>query len=327
MSDKREDGRIRRAEARPSITAALLCLVIAAAGLFLADLPMLALQRAGLSTSAKLILIQLLYYLPFVALPIAVLLLRRKDCLDALRPNPIGVLPALMITGIALMWMLLTSDLQALWTIPFEEAGIDLMAGYASYIPSTRGELLLRMFGAGVLPAVCEEALFRGVLLSALEPRGTRRAMLITALLFAGLHGSVVGLPGEILAGLLTAYLVLQTDSIYAGLIFHTVYNCSSLLIQYTQRNLPAAEGTILTQIGGASGVLALCFEMLLILVPTMLALRTFALYGRVRGFEPFPPARTKLKAGERVLFVAVLLLIALTYLFALMPLFKGVSA
>ena len=75
--------------------------------------------------------------------------------------------------------------------------------------PADTAELTRAMITVAIIAPVCEELLFRGVLFQAWEARGTRKAIGMTALLFAMLHGSLMGLPGEIFGGVILALLVL----------------------------------------------------------------------------------------------------------------------
>ena len=101
------------------------------------------------------------------------------------------------------------------------------------------------MLLSAVLPAVCEETLFRGALLSAWEEKGSAKAMLIVSVLFMLLHGSVTGIPSELAAGLILCFLAISTGSVFAGIIFHTVYNSAIL----SRRRHPQRTGAELCRI------------------------------------------------------------------------------
>ena len=106
-------------------------------------------------------------------------------------------------------------------------------------VPSNRSELMTYLVSAAVLAPICEEMLFRGAVLSAWETRGTKKAVWITAILFATLHGSVSGFPAHLMMGVMLALSVVYTDSLYASLIFHTVYNASLTLVSYYVAQMP----------------------------------------------------------------------------------------
>jgi len=77
-----------------------------------------------------------------------------------------------------------------------------------------------------VLPPICEELMCRGFLLSAFRPRrGTMQAVLISAAFFALLHLEPFRIPGTFLAGVMLGWIAVWTRSIFAAILFHSVYN------------------------------------------------------------------------------------------------------
>lgn len=106
----------------------------------------------------------------------------------------------------------------------------------ADVIPKT---MALGMFLIALSPAICEEALFRGIVLKAYENRGTLRAIFISAIMFSLVHVSVVRLAGPLIIGILAAYLVIKSNSIIPGVITHFTFNGISMLIFYSIDKFP----------------------------------------------------------------------------------------
>lgn len=76
-----------------------------------------------------------------------------------------------------------------------------------------------------VLGPLFEELLFRGALLHALAPYGGRFAALVSALLFAMMHGNFMqGVPTFII-GLYLAWITLRAGCILAAILAHMIYN------------------------------------------------------------------------------------------------------
>ncbi|MBR5783242.1 MAG: CPBP family intramembrane metalloprotease [Clostridia bacterium] len=92
--------------------------------------------------------------------------------------------------------------------------------------------LLLTMV---ILPAVTEELLMRGVMLSEYEQFGTVRAVLLTSVIFALFHANPVHFLSLLVAGVCYALLTLLFDSVYPALIAHLINNGAVLLIYYNQ--------------------------------------------------------------------------------------------
>lgn len=82
-----------------------------------------------------------------------------------------------------------------------------------------------------VLPAILEEIVFRGVILSSFEPCGTGPAIIGSALLFAFAHMSLEKLPIYFFAGVVLAFAVYASRSLVGGILLHALYNLTGLLL------------------------------------------------------------------------------------------------
>lgn len=81
-----------------------------------------------------------------------------------------------------------------------------------------------------VLPAVLEEALFRGVVLQTLLDSGSRfGAWLLTTLFFSLLHGNLAALPAHLLFGGALTLAEMRTGNLLVPMVMHAVYNASAL--------------------------------------------------------------------------------------------------
>jgi sodium transport system permease protein len=90
-----------------------------------------------------------------------------------------------------------------------------------------------------ISPAICEEAVFRGWLLSSF--RGKVRpwvAVLVTSLIFGIFHLSIYRLLGTTALGLIMGWMVWRTGSIWPSVLYHLLNNASSLLSEDALRAL-----------------------------------------------------------------------------------------
>ena len=83
-----------------------------------------------------------------------------------------------------------------------------------------------------LLPAVCEELLFRGILCTELDRRGGLRAILVGSLLFSLIHFDLANLPVYFYAGVILTLVLYVTDSLIATMLIHALYNITSLFGQ-----------------------------------------------------------------------------------------------
>lgn len=305
-------------EKRPSRFSALLLWVIAAAGLVLSSLVMepLAPALAKMNPQLMQLVVDAFYYLPFLALPLFLLAHRRPGLAEAYRPNPISLFNVISIAILALLGVFWVNDITVLWSIPFQKLGLDV---YTASIPAPANtrELALAVITMAAIPAICEEFLFRGAMMSALERYGTRHAFLVTSLLFALLHGSITGLPAQFLLGIVLCLVVFWTDSIYAGLIYHTVHNAAAVILDYLQSRTPEAAAVsddLLTAIGGAAGIVNLSLSILFSAALIYFTLKLLRLRGQLQGITTEPRRKERLRASEILLLVSGLMLCALLY-------------
>ena len=313
MSDIRVEP--RPPVAPPTRKQALTLFIAAAAGLFASSF--LGMLLPEMHTDARLLVFNLFYYLVFLGLPCWLCLHKGPGKAEALRPNPISIFSAFFIVVLAVLCVFFVNDILVLWSIPFQKLGFNVNASGLE-IPTTRAGLTVCVLYAAVLPGIFEEITFRGMLLPAFEQQGTRRAIRASSLLFALLHGSVIGLPGQLLLGMVIAELVICCDSIYAGLIFHTAYNAATLLLQYFQTAADPAAPPVedyFAAIGGWGGVLTLLVSILFSAMMLRAALRAFKMRSLLAKVPRYPDKpRTPLSGAEKALLIAGIALAALLY-------------
>jgi membrane protease YdiL (CAAX protease family) len=79
------------------------------------------------------------------------------------------------------------------------------------------------------VPAVCEEFLFRGLILSEYRSLGSVNAVIISALCFAMLHCSIENFPIYFFAGIVLGFVTVVTRSIISSIIIHLISNALSI--------------------------------------------------------------------------------------------------
>lgn len=97
-----------------------------------------------------------------------------------------------------------------------------------------------------IVPAVCEEFVFRGVMLSEYVSYGPCAAIIITSVLFAMAHFSFDELPARIFCGVVLAASVYMVKSLYASVILHLANNIMSVyLLPYIKRVVLQPRGVL----------------------------------------------------------------------------------
>ncbi len=89
--------------------------------------------------------------------------------------------------------------------------------------------LILLIFA--VIPAVCEEIVFRGVIMSSFEPCGIAPAVIGTSLLFAAAHMSLEKAPVYFFASVVLCFATYVSRSLLSSIVLHSIYNISALTL------------------------------------------------------------------------------------------------
>jgi membrane protease YdiL (CAAX protease family) len=96
-------------------------------------------------------------------------------------------------------------------------------------------DFLKVFFVIAVLPALGEEMLFRGLLMKFAKKHSKSMVLplVITSLLFAGVHFNVYGFVSLFFAGLLLGLVYYLTGSLWCSILFHLIINGSQIALLY----------------------------------------------------------------------------------------------
>jgi membrane protease YdiL (CAAX protease family) len=105
--------------------------------------------------------------------------------------------------------------------IPMPQAFVESMKEFFNLVTESLTAPGVLFLGA-VSPAICEEAAFRGIILSGFANRLAKwQTVIVVGLLFGVFHLSIYRFLPTALLGMLITYAVLETRSILAGVIIH----------------------------------------------------------------------------------------------------------
>lgn len=280
---------------RPTLFAASGFVLLAAAGLWVSSLLEVLLPNASMA------LINALYYIPFTVLPVGLYMLRRPGLEAGMRLNAPPLLPTLSAALLGVLSVYVASLISAAWAAGLDALGLRGLGGVP--VPGNEGELMLSVLSLAAMPAVCEELLFRGFVLSAWESRGTRYAIGVTALLFALLHGNLYGIPAYLLVGAVAGFLAFALDSAYAAMVYHTVYNTACLVIPYLAAGQGGQEGTAVTI--DAAAIFSLAVQAAMIAALMAMTLMTLRLRSQRVGIVAIPRIRRPIEGRDRLMLLA----------------------
>ena len=111
------------------------------------------------------------------------------------------------------------------------------LCGYSSILSdftiNTFWQYLVYVLVSCLVPAVCEELLFRGVILSGMKQYGAKIAIVISSLIFMLMHGNAEQTVHQFIVGLVVGYLFFATGNLWLGVIVHFFNNFISVTQLY----------------------------------------------------------------------------------------------
>lgn len=134
------------------------------------------------------------------------------------------------------------------------EQNYDLWGVFISKNEGTPSSAIYLILAYAGLPAVCEEFVFRGLLISEYEKRSTAAAVLLSSLFFALLHFDIARFPVYFFAGVVLALTLYATRSLVAATVLHFCHNMIGIFGRPYMQTLAELGGdelfmTILTSV------------------------------------------------------------------------------
>lgn len=167
------------------------------------------------------------------------------------KPDGAGVL------GTVLMWYVTYRGVLALfllmeWIFPQE---------YASLSESMDSSMAGLSFGAemilvAVTPAICEEALHRGLLQYSLRNIKKKWVMLLLmGMYFGAFHMSLVRFLPMMMMGMVLSYIRMKTDNMFYSSLFHFIHNASTVVASFAAGYLVYFTGSSSSQSANGYGM------------------------------------------------------------------------
>lgn len=158
------------------------------------------------------------------------------------KPNiSIWLVPVLVILYIPVMEVLSTFNERIIpegsWIEstfkPMEESAAQLMETMLQM--NGLGDLFINLFIMAIVPAICEEFLFRGLIQGQLTKlfKNVHVGIWLTAIVFSAIHLQFYGFLPRVVLGALFGYLMIHTGSIWTSVLAHFINNGLAVLTWY----------------------------------------------------------------------------------------------
>ena len=134
--------------------------------------------------------------------------------------------PLMMIAGIAVIFSMAYVNSYIMEWVGFD---YDM---FASEPIDANYKLILTVISSALVPACCEEYLFRGVILSNVLPYGKTNAVIVSAVMFGLMHQNPAQMLYATAAGIVLGLVYIRTRSIWGVFLIHFFNNLISVIQQ-----------------------------------------------------------------------------------------------
>lgn len=177
-------------------------------------------------------LYMLLIQLVTIGLPTLFFVLWGKnDIKYSLRLGRVNIAEILLSVGMAIFGYGVIIALNLLWVLFLSQFGTP----QPSVIPpiETGQNYLISLGVIALAPAVLEELMFRGFIQRGYERGGKGISILLTGVMFAFLHISIVSIPAIILMGILLCFIAYRSSTVWTSMAYHFTNNAIAITLVY----------------------------------------------------------------------------------------------
>ena len=171
-----------------------------------------------------------------ILLPVLIFVSREKlKPVEFFKIKSISIPEAILIVLMAFTSSFIASALNSIVIFFVEKIGpVEI-----DNIPAAKSprEFWLQIFVIALLPAICEELLFRGIIYNAFQGLGVKMSIVVSSIYFAFVHFDIRNLLGPFFLGILIAWYCYRTGSIIAASLAHFTNNFLSVLLNYVSNN------------------------------------------------------------------------------------------
>lgn len=173
-------------------------------------------------------------YLASFMVPVAFFrLFSKKKTVEPMRLTPrlTADTPLLIFASIGLI--LVCAAINTLIIEPFISPSFDFDEMFVGYDYSESYKVVIHFISISLVPGICEEFLFRGMVLGNLLPYGRTGAVIASAILFGLMHQNPLQMFYATMAGIVLGLLYIYTESIWCSMLVHISNNAFSVLLEW----------------------------------------------------------------------------------------------
>lgn len=165
---------------------------------------------------------------------------------DLRKVFPVRQPKACQVFGTLVLWLgtlFITMIVAMIMTLLFPKEMAEVSGGISNAIMSV--PFIIAFVVVVISPAICEEAVFRGVFFNSLfkPERNKWIPILVTAAVFGAFHGSIWRFFPTFFLGIAMGYVLMETGNMFYTMLFHGVNNFLSLLASFLLKLVSRSEG------------------------------------------------------------------------------------
>ncbi len=174
--------------------------------------------------------------IPFsIAAAFIKLLDKKTELLPLDKPNSTKLFAACL--PVAFVTIIVANFITAVFTVSLESIGF-VFDEVDNTVPENVGEFLWEILSVAIVPALCEEFAIRGIALQSLRRFGDGFAIVLSAFIFAIMHGSFTQVPFAFILGCVMGWMVIKTGSLWTSIAVHFMNNTYAVIISLLVSNL-----------------------------------------------------------------------------------------
>ncbi len=258
----------------------------------------------GLPSDWANIIMQFLVFIPMLVIYVKTEKAPVKECFSL---KPLNWKNALLCLGIAYCSLPFISMIVVL-TSPLQPNLVEQAMGELN-----DSSFFSLLFVIAVQPAVFEELLFRGAALHGYRSLGAKKALLMSALMFAMLHMNLQQALYAFLLGAIFAFMVQRTGSIFASMLPHFLINALNCVATTAQ----TPQQGVVEELSFLQELLSVGLQCLIFL--PFLALLIYLFLRRNPAPAPALPADTD-APKEKVFTVSFWIIVAIFIFLGVLP-------
>ena len=173
----------------------------------------------------------------------------------------------LLVVGLAFVLVFGMQYLVQAFDWVLETIGYPVEKGLGQSTPTSVGGYFYALFALGIVPAIGEELIFRGIVLNGMRQRfSTTKAVLLSAALFMLFHGNLQQLIYPFVLGVVLGFVFVRTGSLMLSIILHLTNNFIVITCTFIESMTGfsfALENTwwlVLVGVACAAATIAICF-------------------------------------------------------------------